>query len=373
MIRVDTVIQQSSPYSLPSTSTNSAEIINFPDFPAASSLSWEKRVVKQLEAFDNTLDGWMPNWILQRKIDALGAFIQDTFSSLTTFNSWLRSNGDGAWHAQLATYLAKLPLRAAYNIVTLLCNAIKGILYTATHPLKGLNAIAKQLILLVHSLTQPETWSKIGAGMIGAGIGQSLILSNPISVVAIGIGAACVIAGVSFGALKAAIESESSKKFEKTGHHVIQQLQQIPESFLTGFLMALLTSGIRKIMTKDREMHTQKDQIQKKQTQIKKVESSHHVTTLEEAKAYAEQFTTEHNLPPPEHINFLPLENDLAPPGTIVMTYIDVTFFRDNYPHLINGNYPGFPSLQIHLYPNGDFAFVPDNYHPGVVTPLYDD
>jgi hypothetical protein len=352
-----------SPVIIPSDTKSAEKIVKLP-LPeavkpeAVKDLSWEKRAVSQLNEWDTALDGWMPNWVLQDKIDQLGTHIEDMFSSLPTFNSWLRNNGDGAWYIQLATYLVKLPLKAAHNIVNLLYNTIKGILYGATHPLKGLNAVAKQMVLLAHALTQPETWSKIGAGVIGAGLGQALIFGNPVSVIAMGLGAACAIAGVSFGALKAAIEAEEGKKFDAIVENVGGQFKQIPESLLTGFFMGLLIGGIKKMLTKpeptDSVMNTSK-------TSAKKVQSSSgkQSLSLEGARAQAVEFTQQHNLPPPGHVSVLSTGTEFGPPGTIVVDYTQNTdFFMKSYFENFPKSSVNLEDFKMYLPPDGNGSLV---------------
>jgi len=246
--------------------------------------NWKDRAIAVLNKGDVLLNGWMPNWILQTKIDELGRYIENKFSCFGALNQWLRSNGEGAWYLKLATFLAKLPLRAAHNIINLLYTVIKGILQTAVHPLEGLNNLAKLIVSLLYALTQPETYCKIGAGMIGAGLGQALVLNIPVSLIAMIIGGALLTAGLSFGALKAAVLAEKEKKADAAVNYLWEQVVQIPESFLTGFYMGLLIGGIRKA-------------IQQSQQKTMQLDSNHHATNLQEAQAYADKYIQQHSLP----------------------------------------------------------------------------
>ncbi|MBS0655324.1 MAG: hypothetical protein JSR46_06085, partial [Verrucomicrobia bacterium] len=146
----------------------------------------------------------------------------------------------------LATFLVKLPARAVRNIVKVLYDIVKTCIYAAVHPLKALNQLAKLLVNLAYELTKPETWTKIGAGMIGASCGQALITGSPLSAIGVGIGAAMVIGGLSVGALQAALEAEEGSRGEAALQNLDQQIQEIPETMLTGFLLGLLMGGIRR-------------------------------------------------------------------------------------------------------------------------------
>ena len=64
---------------------------------------------------------------------------------------------------------------------------------------------------MIHEITQPETWTKIGVGTIGMSLGQFAIAACPLSHMALGIGAAMMIAGLSIGALRAAIINENNE------------------------------------------------------------------------------------------------------------------------------------------------------------------
>jgi len=216
--------------------------------------SWHKRIISHLNRWDIQLDEKIPNFPIQQKIDTLGQYLQQKFSHLSSFNNWLNGNGHGKWYQQLATFLVKLPVRASRNIVQLMYNIVKEALYATVHPLKALNRLAKLIVHLIHALSQPETWSKIGSGIIGASLAQGLITHNPISILGFGIGAAMTVTGLSLGALKAAISADD--KWSAAKKNIQSQLVQLPESLLTGFGMGLLIGGIQRFLY-NRQMHIQ--------------------------------------------------------------------------------------------------------------------
>lgn len=346
------------PSRIPTNTRSPEKIVPLPITETVKDLSWEKRAVSKLNEWDTVLDGWMPNWVVQDKLDQLGTYIEEMFRSLPNFDSWLRDNGEGAWYTQLATYLVKLPLKAAHNIINLLYNTMKGILYAAAHPLKGLNAVAKHMVLLVQALTQPETWSKIGAGVIGAGLGQALIFGNPVSVIALGIGAACILGGISFGALKAAIVAEDGKRFERVVENVTGQFKQIPESLVTGLFMGLLVGGIKKMLSKPEPINSK---IKSSHGTVKKNVSSPNRSSLslERARAHAAEFTQQHNLPPPGDVSVLTTGSKFGPPGTIVVDYTQNTdFFMKTYFENLPKSSVNLEDFKMYLRPDGNGSLV---------------
>lgn len=240
--------------------------------------NWHEKAIYQLNKIDAKLDEKLPNFAIQNKIDHLAHLIEQKFAPLKQFNDWLDSNGEGKWYKKLAIFLAKLPARAVRNILRLIYEIIKNIIYTIVHPLKSLNNIAKLLIHLVHELTKPETWSKIGVGMIGASLGQALITGNPVSVIGLGIGIALLGAGLTGGAIRDAIKAEKGQRVKAAKHNFVSQVKQLPEAALTGFCMGLIFGGIQRAL---QEQHI----------------ANFRVANLEEAKQFADKFIRENNYP----------------------------------------------------------------------------
>lgn len=307
------------------------------------------RAIEVLNGVDRSLNGWMPNWILQTKMDELGRYIENKFSCFGEINQWLRSNGQGAWYSQLATYLVKLPLCAAYNVIHLLYEIVKGILQTVVHPLESLTRLAKMIIALLYALTLPETYCKIGAAMIGAGLGQALILDVPVSMIAMIIGGSLLAAGLSFGALKEAIVAEQGKKSAAVLDFFGKQLKQVPESFLTGFYMGLLIGGIRKAMASQ----------QGRQQQIK-LQNNSSIHTQAEAEAYAAEFIKNHHFPSSDSVYLDPSSGDVI-----------LKFSSEAADHFVippKGN-EFISDLKIVLTPDGGGHAVVDWYNPWSDTP----
>ena len=97
-------------------------------------------------------------------------------------------HGYGSWYIQLATFLAKLPLRAARNVIYLLYNILKEILYFALHPLKTLTRLAKLFVTICYKMATPESLALMGSGVIGATLGFSILSGNLLSVIGVAMG-----------------------------------------------------------------------------------------------------------------------------------------------------------------------------------------
>ncbi len=216
---------------------------------------WHERAVAHLDNCKRKLDEKVPNSIIQNKIDALGREIENKFAPLKKFNDWLNKNEMGSWYKQLAMFLVKLPMKAVRNIVRLLYSIIKGVFYTAVHPLKAGVKLAKLLVRLGHELTKPETLSKIGAGIMGASAGQALVTANPFALIGVGIGGAMVVGGISWGMLKAYFAAQGQQAGRTAAlENLLYQAKQLPEAALTGFCIGLLFGAIQRTMVVSNEM-----------------------------------------------------------------------------------------------------------------------
>lgn len=202
-------------------------------------------ILRTLNRIDGILEEEMPNWSLQTKLDAIGTSIERLFQPLTKFNEWINSNGDGHWAKQLAICLAKTPLRVVRNIIHMLYKLISGIVYTAVHPLKSLNHLAKMTVKLLNEFANPENWSKLGVGLLGASVGQGCFSTWPIASIGVVIGAALTFSGLSFVAFKAALKAEQGKKLQGVGEKLLSNIQELPETFLTAFVGGLAVGHVQ--------------------------------------------------------------------------------------------------------------------------------
>ena len=242
--------------------------INFQDIISkvqmAGTAVWNFRdhAISELDAWDHRLDQLMPNFPIQTRIDQLLQELEQTFAPLTSFNNWLNSNGHGEWYHQLAESLAKLPFRSARNIIQQLYLLIKGIVYGAVHPLKALNNAAKFLVMLPYEFAKPETWSKMGIGMIGSSLGDAAIMGGFTSLVGVGVGGAMLVGGLSVGTLRRVLEAEEHARWQAASTSLCQQVEQLTETFLTSFFMGLIIAAVRKAIQSQaqKQPHAEKQQ-----------------------------------------------------------------------------------------------------------------
>ena len=250
------------------------------------------RSIARLEAVDIYLEGVLQALLIQKKLDDLGAYLEKKFSVFTPFHTWLLENGQGEWYQQLALFLAKLPLRSACNIVQLLYGIVRTACYTAVHPMKSVNNLAKLLVRIIYELTKPETWSKIGAGMVGAGLGQAAV-GNPLSPLAIGIGAALIGTGVSLGSIKAAVLAQDDGIRRAVKENLLGQGAAISECLLTGFITGLLIGVIQKTIH-EHQLKAYKHQVENLTAM-----------TYEEAKKFVDDLVRKLGLPQYDSIKVL--------------------------------------------------------------------
>lgn len=191
------------------------------------------------------LDPKTPNNVVQDKLDAVGSYIEKKFAPLTKFNDWLNCNGGGAWYKQLAIFLAKLPLRAIRNIVQALYDIVKNIVYFCVHPIKAIQKLLQTIKTAFEALGKPETWTKLGAGMLGASLGQAVIPGNPAFFIGAIFGALLMAGGMTAGAIQASLAAKDGQKSKAALNNMIFQAKALPEAILTGFGTGLIIAGIQ--------------------------------------------------------------------------------------------------------------------------------
>lgn len=221
--------------------------------------SFEERVCQNLKGFCHT------------KKESIGARFNETFSCivnlqsypdragsaftshivepLSTWNEkWLERPIEGSFPFKVVILLVKAPICAVRNIVELFYSIIKNVFYACVHPIDAFFDLLMMLVDIIHTYVQIETASKSGAAMIGASIGQALIIGNPVSIIAASLGAFILLLGLTIGPLKAAVFADEGHRGEAALENLIQQLEKIPEMFFTGLLMGLFLGGIQKVV-----------------------------------------------------------------------------------------------------------------------------
>lgn len=202
---------------------------------------------------DKKIDENFQQNIIQQKIDELANQIKEKFSLFESFNKWLEENNASQWYTQLATYLVKLPVKAAKNVINTLYNIISQTLYMAVHPVKGVHCLAKQIVFLLNEISKPENWSKMGAGSLGMLTAQGMILGGPMSLIGLGIGAALIAGGMSVEIVSTLFEAKKGKENEALLSQIKKYAKQLPEALLTGVFTGLLIGGIRRAFAKPQQ------------------------------------------------------------------------------------------------------------------------
>lgn len=209
--------------------------------PSATTPSFFQRTVTHLTAAQEKLDHLIPNFSIQKNIDYFLQKIDETFQG-TEIEKPLEAAGN--LKQELARFLAGLPKKVACNLLNSLKNLVQTILhitlYTMAHPMKAPLELAKKIILLAQELSHPDAWIRIGSNAIGSSIGYMLITPNPLSPIAMIIGAALVTAGISFTAIKAALNQANLSR------QILSQGKTVIEETATGLCLGILIGGIQR-------------------------------------------------------------------------------------------------------------------------------
>lgn len=261
-------------------------------------------VKKALAVCKKTLDN-LPRNRLQTSLDR---FYSTRFAPIAeskgiqSFNTWIDSNGAGSRIQKLSTYFLKLPLRAARNVLQTLYNIIKIALYTLVHPWDAMQKALQGIAQFVRSLSNPEVIAQMGAGTLGASLGQLIVTgASPHALLGLGTGAALLIGGLSFSYFKTAQSAEKGRRLEKIKAEWMKPVKQLPETLLTGLLTGLLVAGIQRAFQRS---------VWDK------------VTNETKARAYIQnEFLHKHHLTNPTEIQ-------LDATGTITLTYKSTDVYR---------------------------------------------
>jgi len=211
---------------------------------------WNERAHDYLNELDQKLESHMPANKAQKVLDNFYTkSIEPLLIEGEKLNKWINKNEYGAWYKNLTSFIIKLPIRAIRNILNLAYNIIKGTIYAFVHPLKALNNFAHFFIHFLHSLTIPSTYTKIGAGIMGAAAGQAIYSAGHLgipTIVGLAVGGSLIGIGLMAGAIKSGIEAPKGLEGEAIKAELWSQLKAIPESALTGFIMGAIFGAIQK-------------------------------------------------------------------------------------------------------------------------------
>lgn len=208
---------------------------------------WNESAHAFLDQLGAQLEEKMPPNKIQKVLDDFyDKSIEPLLQKGQKLNVWIDTNDFGKWYINLTAFIIKLPIAAIRNIVRLAYNIIKGTIYAFVHPLKALNNLAHIFINFIESLLVPATYTKMGAGIMGAAAGNAIYGFGPHNIIGLAVGGSLIGIGLISGAIKSGIEAEKGEKLEAIKKELWDQIKCIPECALTGFIMGLIFGGIQK-------------------------------------------------------------------------------------------------------------------------------
>lgn len=219
--------------------------------PKAPTLSWSEKTVTTLSSWETRLDTIMPKYSLQNSLDQVGQAIEDGLRDFfAPVNASLDSNNpQDTYLAKAALFLIRLPFKVLRNDLCIVYYIIKALLYTLTHPIKATLKTLQLSIYTLKHLVKFENWTKAGALILGATLSEYIcfatfkniyvpsILFMPIKSIFMPIAiAACVLMflGLTASLIQAIIDAPEHQKEKAALECLLQHMEQLPESFLTG-------------------------------------------------------------------------------------------------------------------------------------------
>lgn len=214
--------------------------------------SWYPQIVSKLDQWETDLD-LVPSFWIQQQIDEKTAWVVNKIKSwfsnqqysksvnFQSINKWLHTYEHPHLWGKIILYLAKLPLAVMRNVLASFLSTFTAILYTIVHPLKGLLKLTRSLIDLLHALEQAESWTKMGAGFIGIGLGQAIIPGSPVALMGLILGSIFCAVGISMSLFKAFnqdLKGKSKKDFLL--NELWKHIHSLPEAFTTGLLLGMI-------------------------------------------------------------------------------------------------------------------------------------
>lgn len=207
-------------------------------------------VIEVLQEENDYLDEVLPPNKLQK---FLHTFYQRVlapileYKNAAAFNAWIDSNGHGNWYQQLGTALAKLPLRAVRNILAQVYALLKALIHAVVHPIKALNDFEAFCVHFTYALTLPQTYTRTGAGIMGASLGHSLAGFPFPTALGFGFGGGLMVAGIAYDALRTLVQAQQGQKWKSVKEVVLHKhVKHIPEAFVTGLVSGLVAGVVQK-------------------------------------------------------------------------------------------------------------------------------
>lgn len=213
---------------------------------------WRDRAITAIDNSRIRMDHLIPSNRMQKMLDS---FYEEKVAPLLNstdaaeFREWLYSNGHGQWYQRLGVALAKTPHRLGYNIMCHVYSILKALIYTAVHPIRSVHDAAAYFVNFLHSLTLPETWTKIGAGMVGVSLGYSLV-GFPVSALGVGLGITLMATGIAYEAIRTAAKAQKGQKWQSVIDMLVDKhIQHVPLALTTGLFSGVYLGAAQKLMS----------------------------------------------------------------------------------------------------------------------------
>ncbi len=228
------------------------EIIRLENKSTACIDSWHKETIEILNKKGLELDEAGPSNKLQELLDTFYTTRIEPIlkhKNALKFNAWLDSNGEVEWYKKLGAALAKTPLLAARAILNQVFSVLKALIFPLVHPKKALVEAGFLFVNFLHSLSKPETYSKVGAGVLGTAIGFSLVVVQPPVFTTVAIGLALMGVSMAFEAVRSYANADAGQESKDVRNILFKKhVKQIPAAFATGLLSGLAAGAFQKIL-----------------------------------------------------------------------------------------------------------------------------
>lgn len=234
---------------------NSIESSFNPIQPSSQLSGWGEKAVQVLQENSQRLDQ-IPPTVMQTVLDR---FYENRLKPLlehpkaAAFNEWIDSNGHGEWVKKLGTCLAKLPLRSVRDMLSLVYQLVRGIIFTAVHPLKGINQAAELFIRVLEALMRPETYTRFAAAGFGASLGQCAITGQVVpTLIGLSISSSLFAFGLAYGTVRAYAEAPVGHILKTIRQTLLEKhLKPIPSTFLTGLFTGFIVGGVQRSLAQE--------------------------------------------------------------------------------------------------------------------------
>jgi hypothetical protein len=198
-----------------------------------------------VQSWGTSLDQALPNFSFQTAIDETIQAAEASFlESSGPAALWLNTTPKGSLLTQVFVLAATFPMRILCNFFVMLLKLVKAVVYVLTHPLQSIFKGIDLFLQFVEKFTEAKTWTIMGAGFVGASIGQCAV-GNPFSLPMLTIGLVMMVIGLVAGGFSAAWVADAGEGINAALTECYEHLIKLPAALATGFLTGLIVGGIQ--------------------------------------------------------------------------------------------------------------------------------